>query len=201
VRSLARAVYSLASVGDPTTTRASNYAFHERGGLFDRQLAEMRRVWDQHPRGFADPVGPSPVHSGGPPLLLGGTSAAALRRMTECGVGWISGGGGPPMFAASADRARTAWRDADRDGEPRLAALAYVSLGDDGEGHARRYLTDYCGFLGDIAERIVAGTPTSAPAVRDTVTAIEDAGCDELILFPCNADLARVGLIAEATLR
>ena len=55
-----------------------------------------------------------------------------------------------PLFAAGADRARATWRDAGREGEPRLAALAYVSLGADSEGYAHRYLRDYYSFLGDI---------------------------------------------------
>jgi alkanesulfonate monooxygenase SsuD/methylene tetrahydromethanopterin reductase-like flavin-dependent oxidoreductase (luciferase family) len=118
--------------------------------------------------------------------------------MIDPGVGWISDGGGPPLFAARADRARSAWRDAGRDGEPRLAALAYVSLGADSEGYALRYLSDYYGFLGDIAEQIAAGALTSREAVRAAVAAFKDAGCDELILFPCNPDVAQVDLVAEA---
>jgi hypothetical protein len=30
------------------------------------------------------------------------------------------------------------------------------------------------------------------------VAAFKDAGCDELILFPCNPDVAQVDLVAEA---
>ena len=118
--------------------------------------------------------------------------------MTEYGVGWISGGGGPPLFAAGADRARAAWRDAGREGEPRLAALAYVALGADSEGYAHRYLSDYYGFLGDIAEQIVAGALISQEAIQAAVATFSDAGCDELILSPCNPDVAQVDLVAEA---
>jgi alkanesulfonate monooxygenase SsuD/methylene tetrahydromethanopterin reductase-like flavin-dependent oxidoreductase (luciferase family) len=193
-----RLTVGIAVGGRPDDYEATDAPFHGRGRLFDRQLTEIRQVWNQQPRGFAGAVGPAPVHAGGPPLLLGGNSAAAFRRMTEHGAGWISGGGGPPLFAAGAEQARASWRDARREGEPRLVALAYVSLGDDGEGHARRYLTDYYGFLGDVAEQIVAGALTSRGAVRDAAAAFADAGCDELILFPCNADVAQVDLVAEA---
>ena len=86
-----------------------------------------------------------------------------------------------------------------RDGSPRLAALAYFSLGDDAEGHARRYLMDYYAFLGDFAEQIAGGALTSAGAIRDSVDAFDQAGCDELILFPCNPDVAQVELAAQAT--
>ena len=49
------------------------------------------------------------------------------------------------------------WREAGRAGAPRLAALAYVSLGDDAEAHARAYLTDYYSFIGEFADQIAAG--------------------------------------------
>jgi alkanesulfonate monooxygenase SsuD/methylene tetrahydromethanopterin reductase-like flavin-dependent oxidoreductase (luciferase family) len=190
-------------VGIAVGGRADDYEatgspFQQRGRTFDAQLTELRAIWAQEPRGYAGPVGPAPVQAGGPPLLIGGNAPATFRRMIEFGAGWISGGGGPEAFAAGADRARRAWREADRGGQPRLAALAYVSLGNDAEAHARRYLGDYYSFTGDFAERIVAGALTSAQKVTDTVAGFADAGCDELILFPCNPDTAQVSLIAAA---
>jgi alkanesulfonate monooxygenase SsuD/methylene tetrahydromethanopterin reductase-like flavin-dependent oxidoreductase (luciferase family) len=177
---------------------ATGSSFAGRGRAFDAQLAEMRAVWAQQPRGHAGPIGPAPVQAGGPPLLIGGNAAAAFRRMTEVGAGWIMGGGGPEAFAAGADQARRAWREAGRGGQPRLAALAYVSLGDDAQAHARSYLTDYYSFTGDFAERIAAGALTTPRKVADTVTGFTQAGCDELILFPCNPDIAQISLTAEA---
>jgi len=190
-------------VGISVGGRADDYeatgsSFRERGRNFDAQLAEMRAVWEQQPRGFAGPIGPAPVQAGGPPLLIGGNAPAAFRRMTEFGAGWIIGGGGPEAFAAGADKARQAWHEADRDGQPRLAALAYVSLGDDAAGHAQSYLGDYYSFMGDFAERVAAGALTSPQQVAGTIARFNDAGCDELILFPCNPDAAQVSLIAAA---
>jgi alkanesulfonate monooxygenase SsuD/methylene tetrahydromethanopterin reductase-like flavin-dependent oxidoreductase (luciferase family) len=190
-------------VGIAVGGRADDYEatgtpFAERGRAFDAQLAELRAVWAQQPRGYAGPIGPAPVQSGGPPLLIGGSAPAAFRRLTEYGVGWIMGGGGPEAFTAGADQARRAWREAGRAGAPRLAALAYVSLGDDAEAHARAYLTDYYSFAGDYAERIAASALISPQKVAGTVAAFADAGCDELILFPCNPDLTQVTLTADA---
>src|SRR5215472_9466718 len=134
--------------GRPDDYEATGSPFAERGRTFDAQLAELRGVWAQEPRGFAGPIGPAPAQAGGPPLLIGGNAPAAFRRMTEFGAGWIMGGGGPEAFTAGADRARRAWREAGRAGEPRLAALSYVSLGDDAEAHAHAYLTGYYSFIG-----------------------------------------------------
>jgi alkanesulfonate monooxygenase SsuD/methylene tetrahydromethanopterin reductase-like flavin-dependent oxidoreductase (luciferase family) len=184
--------------GRPDDYEATGSSFTERGRAFDAQLAEMRAVWAQQPRGHAGAIGPAPVQAGGPPLLIGGNAPAAFRRMTEFGTGWIMGGGGPQAFAAGAGKARQAWREAGRTGAPRLAALAYVSLGGDAEEHARAYLGEYYSFIGEFAEQIAAGALTTPQKVADTVAAFTDAGCDELILFPCNPDTAQVALTAEA---
>src|SRR6266705_2619527 len=165
-------------VGIAVGGRADDYEatgspFQQRGRNFDAQLAELQAVWAQQPRGYAGPIGPAPVQPGGPPLLIGGNAPAAFRRLTEYGAGWIMGGGGPEAFTAGAGQARRAWREAGRAGAPRLAALDY-------------------------AERIAASALTSPQKVADTVAAFTDAGCDELILFPCNPDLAQVPLTAQA---
>jgi alkanesulfonate monooxygenase SsuD/methylene tetrahydromethanopterin reductase-like flavin-dependent oxidoreductase (luciferase family) len=181
---------------DDFDATASPYA--GRGKAFDAQLAEMRAVWAGESRGFAGAVGPAPVRAGGPPLLIGGNAPATFRRMTEYGAGWIMGAGGPDAFAGAADDVRRAWRAAERDGEPRLVAIGYASLGADGEAHAQRYLSDYYGFVGDFVDRIVGSALTTPEAVADAVAAFQAAGCDELILFPCNPDAGQVELIADA---
>jgi alkanesulfonate monooxygenase SsuD/methylene tetrahydromethanopterin reductase-like flavin-dependent oxidoreductase (luciferase family) len=191
------------SVGIAVGPRADDYeatgsSFQQRGHNFDRQLAELRAVWAQERRGYVGPIGPAPVQAGGPPLLIGGNVAATFRRMVEFGAGWILGGGGPETFAAGAERAKRAWHESGRERQPRLVANAYASLGDDAEGHARRYLGDYYAFVGDFAEQIAAGALTSPTAVDAAIAAFEEAGCDELILFPCNPDITQVSLIAEA---
>ena len=193
-----RLTLGIAVGGRADDYEATGSPFRERGRNFDRELAELRAVWAQEPRGFAGPIGPAPVQAGGPPLLIGGNAANAFRRVAEFGAGWIAGGGGPEGFAAGADQARRAWTGAGHEGSPRLVAIAYVSLGQDAEEHARRYLGDYYSFLGDFAERVAAGALTSQQKVAGTAANFTDLGCDELILFPCNPDVAQVSLTAEA---
>ena len=113
--------------------------------------------------------------------------------------GWIAGGSGPDAFAAAAEKVRSEWSKAGREGEPRLAGLAYFSLGDEGEQHARDYLLDYYAWLGDeIAGMIAGSAATDAEAVQSYMTAYEGAGCDELFVFPSSSDAAQVDLLADA---
>jgi alkanesulfonate monooxygenase SsuD/methylene tetrahydromethanopterin reductase-like flavin-dependent oxidoreductase (luciferase family) len=184
--------------GRPDDFEATGSPFHTRGRDFDAELAEMRAVWAQDPRGYARPIGPAPVRAGGPPMLFGGSADAAMRRMVEFGDGWIMGGGGPEAFLGGADRARRVWAEAGRAGEPRLAALVYVSLGEDAQSHAQRYLSDFYSFAGEYGARAVEGALTTPQKVTHAVDAFSEAGCDELILFPCNPDIGQVALMAKA---
>jgi alkanesulfonate monooxygenase SsuD/methylene tetrahydromethanopterin reductase-like flavin-dependent oxidoreductase (luciferase family) len=179
---------------------AAGVDFHTRGHLHDRQLDEMWAVWAGEPRGVARPVGPSPAQHGGPPLLMGGTSDAVVRRTVEYGAGWIAGGGGPDMFTPMASKVRAAWKEAGREGDPHLAALAYFSLGKQGTKEAKRYLLDYYAFAPAYAEAIAAGALTTSGEVRKAMAAFTAVGCDELILFPCSPDLDQVALLADAAL-
>ncbi len=176
---------------------AADMPFHDRGRRLDHMIEEMTDVWAGATRGFAGPIGPRPAQPGGPPLLIGGGSAPAFRRMARRGIGWIAGGGGPENFARGAEQARSAWAAAGREGSPRLASLAYFALGPDAEQAARGYLTDYYRFIGEFAERIADTALTTPDAVERDLKAFAAAGCDELIFFPCSAALDQVERLAE----
>jgi alkanesulfonate monooxygenase SsuD/methylene tetrahydromethanopterin reductase-like flavin-dependent oxidoreductase (luciferase family) len=189
------------SVGIAVGGRADDYTatgsdFDGRGATFDAQLAEFQDVWGGGSRGTAGAVGPAPVTAGGPPLLIGGTGPAAMRRIREHGAGWIAGGGGPQAFAGGVERVRQVWSEAGKDGAPRFAALSYFALGPDARAHAEGYLGDYYGFAGEYAQHVVAGALTTEDAVRDAVAQFADAGCDELILFPCSSDADQLSRLA-----
>ncbi len=141
------------------------------------------------------PDGADPV-----PILIGGSTEAAIRRTVEFGAGWTGGGAPPQMIAPFVERVRAAWRDAGREGSPRIAALNYFGLGDT-EEQSRGYLLDYYGWLGpEMAEMIAGGAHRSPEAVKDVIAGFEAAGVDELILDPTVGNPAQVDLLAEAAL-
>jgi alkanesulfonate monooxygenase SsuD/methylene tetrahydromethanopterin reductase-like flavin-dependent oxidoreductase (luciferase family) len=195
-----RLVVGIAVGGRDDDYVATGSDFARRGKAQDALLAEMRAVWAGESRGTAGSIGPAPVHPGGPPLLIGGTGAAAIRRTTTLGAGWISGGGGPAMFADAAGRVRAAWAAAGREGAPRLVALGYYALGPEGPGAAHRYLSDYYAFAGPYADMAAEAALTDPDAVRRTTAEFAEAGCDELILFPCSPDLEQVDRLADAAM-
>jgi alkanesulfonate monooxygenase SsuD/methylene tetrahydromethanopterin reductase-like flavin-dependent oxidoreductase (luciferase family) len=192
-----RLVLGLAVGNREDDFQAAGVPFAGRGRRFEAMLDELRAIWAGEPRGFAGAVGPTPA-PGRPTLLIGGQADAAFERAARYGDGWIAGGGDPDMFGQAARKARAAWTAQGRDGAPRLMALAYFSLGPEARQHADRYLHDYYGFLGPWADRIAAGALTGEQAVRDALGRFEQAGCDELLLFPCDPDPAQVDALAAA---
>ncbi|HEV2780434.1 MAG TPA: LLM class flavin-dependent oxidoreductase [Actinophytocola sp.] len=157
-----------------------------RGTRLSEQLAYLR--------GELDSSGVKPSRPG-IEILVGGSSGPAFARMARYGDGYAHGGGPPRAFGSAATRARAAWRDFERPGEPRLWGQGYFAFGDPDRGSA--YLRDYYAFTGPFAEKIAAGNLTSARAVKDFVRGYEAEGCDELILFPTVPDLADLDRLAE----
>jgi alkanesulfonate monooxygenase SsuD/methylene tetrahydromethanopterin reductase-like flavin-dependent oxidoreductase (luciferase family) len=158
-----------------------------RGRRLSEQLAYIRAGVDE------DRVGPA---RDGMELVVGGLSGQAFSRMARYADGYAHNGGPPRAFAGAAARAEAAWRDLGRPGRPRLWGQGYFALVDAERGNA--YLRDYYAFTGPFVERIVAANLTSARAVKDFVRGYEEAGCDELVLFPTVADIAELDRLAEA---
>ena len=109
------------------------------------------------------------------------------------------GGGTLEQFAEGLEKLKTAWSEHGREGEPQAKALAYFSLGKEAEQNADKYLNDYYAFLGgEVSGMIAAGAAKDAETVKGYMSAFEQAGCDELFMFPCSSDSGQVDLLAEA---
>lgn len=168
----------------------SHRGMEGRGAWLDEALGRMKEIW------AGGDVGPS--SAGAPALVVGGYVDASLQRAARTADGWVAGGMAPDDFARTAQKLDAAW-SAGRQGRPRKLALAYFSLGERAEENAVSYLTDYYAWLGDeTASAIAASAAKDGEAVRRYLAAFEQAGCDELILFPCASDPAQVDLLAEA---
>lgn len=130
------------------------------------------------------------------PLLAGGSSGPAYARMARYADGYAHGGGPPRAFASAAARARAAWSDLGRPGQPLLWGQGYFALGEPERG--RDYLRDYYAFTGPFAETIAAANLTSARAIKDFVRSYAEEGCDRLVLFPTVSDVAELERLTEA---
>jgi alkanesulfonate monooxygenase SsuD/methylene tetrahydromethanopterin reductase-like flavin-dependent oxidoreductase (luciferase family) len=136
------------------------------------------------------------VRPGGPTILVGGDSGAALARMARYADGYIHGGGPPRTFGRAAARARAAWLDAERPGQPELWGQSYFAFGAAAEAGAR-YLREYYAFTGPFAEKIAAGLLTTPQAVADQLRGYREAGCSELSLLPAVPELEQLERLAE----
>jgi alkanesulfonate monooxygenase SsuD/methylene tetrahydromethanopterin reductase-like flavin-dependent oxidoreductase (luciferase family) len=161
----------------PDDYAAAGADHRDRGARLSEQLAHLRDL-------------PGELE-----LLVGGASGAALARMARYADGYAHGGGPPRAFASAAARARAAWHDLGRPGEPKLWGQAYFALGDPDLGTA--YLRDYYAFTGPFAETVAAANLTSAREIRDLVRGYRAEGCDELVLLPTVSDPAEVDRLAQ----
>jgi alkanesulfonate monooxygenase SsuD/methylene tetrahydromethanopterin reductase-like flavin-dependent oxidoreductase (luciferase family) len=177
--------------------RAAPADFHARGKLLDAQLALLQRAWSGAPLAEdVGPVGPPPVQPGGPPLLIGGNTPAAVRRVARWGVGFIAGGAPPEQAKQLYDSAAAAWSEAGRPGRPRFVGGTYWALGPDAAARAAAYIRNYYGFLGPMVEGFAASIPATPEAVRGAIAAYQAVGMDELLLWPCVPDLDQVDRLA-----
>ena len=161
-----------------------------RGRRFDAMLERMQEIWE------GEEVGPSAAEA--PRVVIGGGVDASFARAARFD-GWIGAGSPPDQYAPMAERAKAAWSEAGREGEPRLMGLAYFALGEDAEAAAEASLGDYYAWLGeDIANYIIAGAAKDAETARRYVAEFAEAGCGELIFCPSSSDPAQVDLLADA---
>ncbi|WP_433135881.1 LLM class flavin-dependent oxidoreductase [Actinomadura nitritigenes] len=184
-----RLVLGMAPGGRDDDYVASNASYAERGKEFDRMLAEMTAVWAGE--GGIGPSCPAPE------IIIGGFAPRSFRRVARFGDGWIAGADGADSFAGGAEQARRAWKAAGRDGAPFLQALAYFSVGEDADRHARDYLRSYYSFSEWVADRVADATLKDAETLRRTVKEYAEVGTDELILLPVDPDPSQVDLLAD----
>ncbi len=162
-----------------------------RGQLLDASLAAFQAL--RAPADAPQCLGPDP---GDVPILVGGASPPALRRMVEHGVGFIGGGIIPPVFAGAAGAVRQAWAAGGRDGAPRLVAGTWYASTPEVAAPGQQWRDDYF-VLGGPPPPICEPIRTGADAVAEAVAGYAEGGADEIILFPVSDDIAELHWLAE----
>jgi alkanesulfonate monooxygenase SsuD/methylene tetrahydromethanopterin reductase-like flavin-dependent oxidoreductase (luciferase family) len=169
------------------------------GSRMDSDLETFHRVWRGEPVGggvnAAVPTATRQI-----PLLFGGMAPRSFARMAKWGQGYVAGSLPAPSIEPIFESARKAWREADREGEPRLVAVAYFVFGDAERG--RSSVRDYYQALGDeFADAEAQSVHVGADGARAAIESFQAIGADELILHPTIADIDEVGRLADAVLR
>jgi alkanesulfonate monooxygenase SsuD/methylene tetrahydromethanopterin reductase-like flavin-dependent oxidoreductase (luciferase family) len=183
--------------------RATSAAFSGRFARLDEQVALMRRVW----RGETvvdglPPVGPEPVQPGGPPVLSAAMGPKSMARTATWadGIAGFDLGPDPAGVDALFRRAEAAWTEAGRRERPWLATSTWFALGPGAGDRLRDYAFGYLSNFGDrTATSLAKLCRLSDPGVlRETVAAIADTGCDELILVPTTDDVTEIDRLLTA---
>jgi len=167
--------------GWPADYEASGVSLAGRGARFDAALEAMRGTWD----------------TDAPTVLLGGTVPASYARAaTAISAGWVSPLFGLELLRDGREAVGRAWSDAGRDGRPRVATGRYFSLGPGAERLADEYVLHYYGR--DYFDAARADTLTDPEHVQAELGRLSEAGCTDLLLFPCASDPRQIDLLAQA---
>jgi alkanesulfonate monooxygenase SsuD/methylene tetrahydromethanopterin reductase-like flavin-dependent oxidoreductase (luciferase family) len=193
------------TLGVGVGTRADDFAltgrpFADRGTRMDADLELLHRAWAGEridPSPF--PVAPAPPR-GRIPLMIGGQPELAAPRAVRWDAGWTIGGIPPEAAAGAIQSFKAAWAKAGGEGEPRIIALTYFSIGEHVEESIHN-LRSYYAYTGKWVEAIAQGAARGPEAVRERVAAFAALGIDELIMDPTVANLDQVDLLADLVLQ
>ena len=169
------------------------------------RVAVMKRVWGgEKVTDSVLPVGPAPVQSGGPELLVGTIGPKTVRSAAT----WAAGLAGTTLDLDAAkqnelfDVARTAWADAGRPA-PHLATSFWFALGDQEPARAQvhHHLRRYMNWIP--AEFVDAMAPTTGWAgneeeLVEVLRRFAEIGTDEVHLIPTSSDVGQLRRVAEA---
>ncbi len=168
------------------------------------RVAVMKRVWaGEKVTDSTLPVGPPPVQTGGPKLMVGTLGPKTTRHAAA----WADGLAGTTLDLDTDqqnelfDIARDAWRQAGK-GAPHLATSFWFAIGDGDEPRAQvhRHLRRYMNWIP--AEFVDAMAPTTGWAgTEDELHAVlqsfADIGTDEVHLIPTSSDIDQVRRVAD----
>ncbi|HZQ30572.1 MAG TPA: LLM class flavin-dependent oxidoreductase [Mycobacterium sp.] len=175
-------------------------------GMAER-VAVMKRVWaGEKITESVCPVGPPPVQTGGPQLLVGTMGPKTVRSAAV----WADGLAGTTLdldtdaVSALYDVARSSWADAGKP-PPMLTTSFWFALGprDAAREQVHRHLRRYMNWIpAEYVDGMAASTgfAGSQDELLTTLRAFEAIGADEVHLIPTSDDLGQLRAVAELVL-
>jgi alkanesulfonate monooxygenase SsuD/methylene tetrahydromethanopterin reductase-like flavin-dependent oxidoreductase (luciferase family) len=167
------------------------------------RVAIMKRVWaEEKITDSVLPVGPSPVQSGGPRLLVGTIGPKTVRSAAT----WADGLAGTTLDLdvdkqnELYDVAREAWAAAGKP-KPSLATSFWFAMGgDDARAQVHHHLRRYMNWIP--AEFVDAMAPTTGWAgsedeLHSVLKGFEAIGSDEVHLIPTSSDIDQLRRVAD----
>jgi probable F420-dependent oxidoreductase len=185
---------------NPKDYEAVQVPYSERGARADEAISILRLLWGERPASFEGRyfrfqeiwIEPSPVQTGGPPIWVGGTSEAALRRAGRLGDGWLSYMLTPERYQHSLAVIRAHARGAGRDPDALTPGLMLpIHYDADGE-RARRDAHERLSWLtsryrGDVTADFLAQNVCAVGTPEECVgklNAFKEAGVRSFVLNP-----------------
>jgi hypothetical protein len=124
---------------------------------------------------------------------MGPKSLARSALWADGIAGWDLGPD-PEGVDATFRRAEDAWTAAGRVEKPRLTTSSWFALGDGASDRLYGHAYDYLANFGDRAAGAMAGLCrlSDTGALRETLAALRETGCDEFILVPTTSDVREI---------
>lgn len=184
--------------------------FHGRGSRAEEALRLMKRLWTEegvtHRGRFFQvenlTIGPRPIQSPHPPIWMGGSAEAVLRRAARLADGYICGSSAiqdfPSLWEKISGLAISAGRNPQ---EIEKAALTFMAI-DDNKAKAvdacAAYVQRYYGKVRmDVEKHLLVGAPE---ACAEKIRYFFSKGLDTLIIGAATPDLKQLDLFGEKVL-
>jgi probable F420-dependent oxidoreductase len=195
----------------PAEFRACRVPISERGRRTDEAIGLIRKLWSAKEISHRGPfypvedvrVHPAPIQPGGPPIVVAGRQASAMRRAALLGDGWMPYLYSPRRYAASVQTIHHLAEDYGRRlDEFGWYAFIFVNVHPDGararndaaHSMGRTYNQDFGTLVDNVA---AAGT---AEEVTATLVAFVEAGARHFVFMPAPGPDGNVDTVAHRLL-